>query len=110
MGRDSLFKAKSIDDLICNLLEEDIIGANNEIVFTERSIELIHKIAEKSNNTQIVRKTQEQAEEYAKNLTAEQIYLDMLRKIVEAPTNIHMEMSARMLIPLIDKKLQERDT
>lgn len=35
-------------------------------------------------------------------------YYDMLRKIVDAPTTLHMKCSVRMLIPIIDRKLKER--
>ena len=97
----------SIDDLIYELLEEPVVKENNDIVFTSRSMELTHEIAEKCNSIPIVKETQKQAEEYAKDLTAEQVYVDMLYKIVEAPTRIHMRMSARMLIPIIDKKLMK---
>lgn len=55
-----------------------------------------------------MQKTKEQAEDYAKELSAEQVYLDMLVKIVDAPTEIHMKMSAKMLIPIISRKLKER--
>lgn len=50
----------------------------------------------------------EQAEEYAKDLSAEEVYYDMLRKIVDAPTTLHMKCSVRMLVPIIDRKLKER--
>lgn len=49
-----------------------------------------------------------QAEEYAEGITAEQVYMDMLVKIVEAPTKIHMRLTTRMLIPIISDKLKER--
>lgn len=62
------------------------------------------------NQIPIVKDTQEQAEAYAEGLSAEEVYLDMLQKIVDAPTKIHMLMSARMLIPVIDKKLREEGT
>lgn len=96
-----------INDLICKLLEEPVVQDDNSIVFTSTAVELIREIAEKCNDIPIVQETQEQAEEYAKDLTAEQVYVDMLHKIVAAPTSIHMKMSARMLIPIIDKKLRE---
>lgn len=60
------------------------------------------------NDIPIVQKTKEQVEDYAKELSAEQVYLDMLVKIVEAPTAIHMKMSAKMLIPIISQKLKDR--
>lgn len=97
-----------IDDLICELLEEPVTQENNNIVFTSGSVELIHEIAEKCSTIPIVEKTQEQAEEYAEGLSAEQVYLDMLVKIVDAPTAIHMRLSAKMLIPIISRKLKER--
>ena len=69
---------------------------------------LIHEISEKCKGIQIVEQTREQAEEYAKDLSAEEVYYDMLRKIVDAPTTLHMKCSVRMLVPIIDRKLKER--
>lgn len=97
-----------IDDLICELLEEPNIHQDNTVVFTDEAVRLIHEIAERCNEIPIVQETQEEAERYAKDLSAEQVYVDMLHKIVAAPTRIHMTMSARMLIPIIDRKLKER--
>lgn len=96
-----------IDEMIEKLLSEPIAN-ENEIKFTNRAIELIHKIAEACNDMQIVQETQKRAEEYAKDLTAEQVYYDMLHKIVNAPTMLHMRFSARLLIPIVDRKLKER--
>ena len=64
-----------MDELIKMLLEEPISN-NNEIVFTSRAIELIHQISEECNDIPIVKETKQKAEEYAKNLTAEQVYYD----------------------------------
>ena len=97
-----------INNLICELLEEPVTQEDNGIEFTSRSVELIHEIAEMCNEIPIVKKTKEQAEDYAEGLSAEQVYIDMLVKIVEAPTAIHMKMSAKMLIPIISRKLKER--
>lgn len=96
-----------IDELMEKLLEEPVAD-NNEIVFTSRAVELIHEISEMCKGIQIVEQTREQAEEYAKDLSAEEVYYDMLRKIVDAPTTLHMKCSVRMLVPIIDRKLKER--
>lgn len=96
-----------IDELMEKLLEEPVAD-NNEIVFTSRAVELIHEISEKCKGIPIVEKTRERAEDYGKDLTAEQVYYDMLCKIVDAPTILHMKCSARMLIPIIDQKLKAR--
>ena len=96
-----------IDELMDKLLEEPVVD-NKEIVFTSRAVELILEISEKCKGIQIVEQTREQAEEYAKDLSAEEVYYDMLRKIVDAPTTLHMKCSVRMLVPIIDRKLKER--
>lgn len=96
-----------IDELMEKLLEEPVVD-NNEIVFTSRAVELIHEISENCKGIQIVEQTREQAEEYANDLSAEEVYYDMLRKIVDAPTTLHMKCSVRMLVPIIDRKLKER--
>ncbi len=96
-----------LDKMIEDLLEEPVVD-NNEIVFTSRAVKLIHEISEKCKGIQIVEQTREQAEEYAKDLSAEEVYYDVLRKIVDAPTTLHMKCSVRMLVPIIDRKLKER--
>ena len=96
-----------IDDLICDLLDEPSVQDDNSVVFTDKALELIHEIAEKCKDIPIVKENQKQMEEYAAGLSAEEIYVDMLIKIAAAPTAIHMRMSARMLIPIIEKKLKE---
>ncbi len=96
-----------IDDLICDLLDEPSVQDDNSVVFTDKALELIHEIAEKCKDIPIVKENQKQMEEYAAGLSAEEIYVDMLIKIAAAPTAIHMRMSARMLIPIIEQKLKE---
>lgn len=95
-----------IDDKIATLLELPLLEKDGEMQFAEAHKELIHEISELCGNIPLVQSTKEQAEDYAKYLTAEQVYIDMLNKIVEAPTGIHMRAAARMLIPVIDRKLK----
>lgn len=95
-----------IDGMVDELLGMDIVKDDNTVVFSGDARRLIHEIAEKCSTIPIVDETREQAEEYARGLSAEQVYIDMLYKIVEAPTRIHMRMSVRMLIPIIGQKLQ----
>lgn len=95
-----------IDDMVALLLELKLPEKDGEMQFTEAHKELIHEISELCGNIPLVQSTKEQAEDYAKDLTAEQVYIDMLYKIVEAPTGIHMRAAVRMLIPVIDRKLK----
>lgn len=106
MMKRRMVSMKKLDDMIADLLYMDIVKADNTVIFSDEAKLLIHAIAEKCSTIPIVDETREQAEEYARGLSAEQVYTDMLYKIVEAPTRIHMRVSARMLIPIIDQKLQ----
>lgn len=95
-----------LDEMITDLFDMDIVGEDNSVVFSDEAKQQIHRIAEKCRMIPIVNETKEMAEDYSRDLSAEQIYTDMLHKIVEAPTRIHMRMSAMMLIPVIDRKLR----
>ena len=97
-----------IDQMIEDLLNEPVVNDDNTITFTSKFTQLVHDVAESCSTISIVKRTQERAEEYAKDLTAEEVYFDMLTKIVEAPTALHMRCCARMLIPILSQKLKER--
>lgn len=99
---------KEIDEMIEKLMDMDIVRDNNTVIFSDEATQLIHEIANKCNIIPLIEKTKEQADDYAKELSAEQVYLDMLVKIVVAPTTLHMKMSAKLLIPIISRKLKER--
>lgn len=98
-----------IDDLIGDLLDEPSVQDDDSVVFTDKALGLIHEIAEKCKDIPVVKENQRQMEEYAAGLSAEEIYVDMLNKIVEAPTKIHMRMLVRLLIPIISDKLKSRE-
>ncbi len=99
-----------IDKMVVELLGMDIVKSDNTVVFSNEAKLLIHEIAEKCSSIPIVDETREQAEEYARGLSAEQVYTDMLYKIAEAPTRLHIRVSVRMLIPIIDQKLRSAET
>lgn len=100
---------QQVNGEVAKLLEENVVREDDEIVFTDTAISLIHEIAEKCRNIPIVHKNQDKADEYAQGLTAEQAYLDMLCKIAGAPTKFHMECTVWMLLPVVSKKLKERE-
>ncbi len=95
-----------IDDKVAHLLELPLPDSGGEIQLTDTHIQLIHEISEMCNSIPLVQDTKEQAEKYAEGITAEQVYVDMLHKVVEAPTRLHMRAAVRMLIPVIDRKLK----
>lgn len=100
---------RDVDEMIERLLDMDIVGEDNSIVFTDEAKQLIHEISEECMKASMIVENKDRIDEYGEELSAEDVYVDMLHKIVNAPTNMHMRMSARMLISVIDKKLKERE-
>lgn len=98
---------KDVDEMIERLLDMDIVGEDESIVFTEEAKLLIHEISEECMRASMIVKNKDRMDEYGKGMSAEDVYVDMLHKIVNAPTRLHMRMSARMLISVIDQKLRE---
>ena len=97
-----------IDEMVEQLLDMDMIKEDNSVKFSEDAKRLIHEIAEECK--EFYEATKDRSEGYGDGLTAEQVYVDLLHKIVNAPTSLHMRMSARILIPIIDLKLREEDS
>lgn len=101
---------RDIDEMIERLLDMDIIGEDNSITFTDEAKQLIHEISERCMGATFIVENKDRMDQYGKGLTAEEVYVDMLRKIADAPTSMHMRMSARLLISVIDQKLRNEET
>ena len=95
----------NIENKIEDLLNLPLPEQNGVIQLTDEHKKLIHEISELCKDTPLVQDTKERAEKYAEGITAEQVYVDMLHKIIEAPTILHAVVVPRMLIPVIDRKL-----
>lgn len=94
-----------MDKLIENLLDMELINDNDTVEFTDEARELIHIIAEKCRETTVYKRAAVKSGEYAKTMSAEDMYKDMLLKIVDANTRYEMIIATRLIIPLIDAKL-----
>ena len=70
---------------------------------------LIHEIAEECNSLEVTQKTNTDIPEWIEEATPEEIYIHMLQKIISAPTRIHMLCVPRILLPLIDRKLNSEN-
>ena len=98
---------RDVEKMIERLLHMELVGKDNEVIFTDEARQLIHEISEECMKTTIILDNKDRAEDYGRELSAEDVYVDMLLKIVQAPTTIHMLMSAILLIPIIDQKLRK---
>lgn len=75
--------------------------------FKSEQIEMIRDLANDCKGSGLYEATKDQRAEYVVGLTPEQMFQDMIFKIVEAPTTIHMLATIRLLIPAIYEKIQE---
>lgn len=101
---------------LCELMEE-VENCNPEfklegMIFSDKAKEYIYELAEYSRCLKSYSRTMEGTlgiarKEYEEvGASASRMYIDMLHKIVNAPTVIHMELVPVMLIPLIDERLR----
>lgn len=104
------------NDKLCELMEE-VENCNPEIltdgmIFSDKAKDYIYELAEYSRCLKLYGRTMEgklaiARKEYEEvGASASRIFIDMLHKIVNAPTVIHMELVPVMLIPLIDERLR----
>ena len=85
----------------------EMVGSTRPITFSAEAKALVSEISALCGNMAFVQKTKAQAEEYANGMTAEQVYLDIPAKIVNAPTVVHMNFAVYGLIPVLKEKIEE---
>ena len=100
---------RDVKKMIEQLLHMELVGKDDEVIFTDEAKQLIHEISEECMKSTIILDNKDRVEDYGRELSAEDVYVDMLLKIIHAPTAVHMLMSAILLIPIIDKKLREEE-
>lgn len=105
------------NDKLCELMEE-VENCNptefslDGLIFSDKAKEYIYELADYSRGLKSYKRTMEGKlgivrKEYEEvGASASRMYIDMLHKIVNAPTVIHMELVPVMLIPLIDERLR----
>lgn len=99
-------KTSAIHDKLVEL--EDMLGTSSPITFTAESLALVMETAELCNQIPSVPSTMSQAEDYALNMTAEQVYLDILSKIVNGSSIVHMnDFNVYALVPVLKEKIEQ---
>ena len=79
----------------------------------EKIIKILELVQTKDDGTvekcrilPIYQQNKEKVNTYKDGMTAKQVYIDMCFKIVNAPTQIHMMMAPKLILPVIDDLLQ----
>ena len=112
-----MIKSKDeFNNKLCELMEE-VENCNPEfsmdgMIFSDKAKNYIYELAEYSRSLELYRRMMEGEtgivrKEYEEvGASASSMYIDMLHKILNAPTVIHMELVPVMLLPLIDERLR----
>ena len=94
-------------DLVIELLTITEIKENGEVVFTDRSIEIIKELGEKYEKTPLYRKSRAEKPDWEGEANAGLLFVYMCERIVEAPSTIIMMITPKLLLPIIWEKLQQ---
>ncbi|MCR5329603.1 MAG: hypothetical protein K6E62_00240 [Lachnospiraceae bacterium] len=82
-----------------------MVGTTSPVTFSAEAVSLVGEISDLCNSIASVQSTMEQATEYAQNMTAEQVYLDCLSKILDASTMAHTTFNVYALVPVLQTKI-----
>lgn len=100
-----------IAELMISLIKE--VGGS--CTFSDKSKAIIHDIAEYSRQRELYRRFTDNMSAFMeewqneKDVTAKDVYLHMLDKIVNAPTILHRNTSIILLMPIIDDLLNKNE-
>lgn len=95
-----------MEEKIIKILKLVQTKEDGTVEFSEESRKLIHEVAEECRKLPIYQKNKEKENTYKDGMTAKQVYMDMCFKIVNAPTQIRMMMTPKLMLPVIDDLLQ----
>ena len=95
-----------MEEKIIKIMQLVQIKKDNTVEFSEEAKKLIHEVAEKCRKLPVYKDNIDKADTYKADITAGEIYLNMCLKIANAPTQIHMMATPKMMLPLIDDLLQ----
>ena len=88
-------------DLVIELLTITEIKESGEVIFTDRSIEIIKELGEKYEKTPLYKKSRAENPDWEGEANAGLLFVYMCERITEAPTTIHMMMTPKLLLPII---------
>lgn len=105
---------KSIDELgglMVELIEavEEASKGGEDLIFTQRAVEIVKEIASYSKTTKAYKQTaaQRAADFWAEPHTPADVWTFMLHKIVEAPSELYRDAAVLWHMPTLEKAIEE---
>lgn len=103
---------KSIDELPDLMVEliNNVTAEDDHIEFPGRACEIIKEIVDYAKETKIYSENRKKAESFWENdATPTDIYYFMIRKIVDAPTQIHRDAAVLLHMPALAEALKREE-
>lgn len=92
-----------IDEAVLTILDIKIDGA-----IPEEAKQLIHEAAEEARKTAIYKNSLTKRPKRFDTATAEDLIVEMMLKIIQAPTQLHMRAVPRLMLPAIDEAIRRQ--
>ena len=94
-----------LNELMVELLDGNVKREATE--FTVRGYEIINEISDYAEQTEIFIENKERGKMFDDD-TAQQVFVYILDRIVNAPTTLHRNCSVILLMPIVRQKLREK--
>lgn len=91
--------------LMVEFIDNAVLDKDGNLTgFTDRGKAIIREIADYARSNPLYEKTKEEREQYCSHgPTADNVYVDMLLKVLNAPFTIYRDMTVLMLMPVLDQ-------
>lgn len=96
---------EELSNLMVELLESNVTATTETIEITDRGRQIIDEISDFAEQTRIFQENKDRGA-MLDGASACQVYRHMLDRIVNAPTDFHMDMSVLLIMPFLRQKLK----
>lgn len=95
---------QSEKDKIMELLTVTEVKEGGEVIFTDRSIEILQELGQQYKETALFKKSREDNPDWEGDANAGLLFVYMCERLTEAPSRIHTMIVCKLMIPLIWEK------
>ena len=98
---------QSEKDKIMELLTITEVKEGGEVIFTDRSIEILQELGQQYKETPLFKKSRQDNPDWKGDANAGLLFVYMCERLTEAPSRIHTMIVCKLMIPLIWERLEK---
>lgn len=100
-------KVINAKDKIMELLTITEVKEGGEVIFTDRSIEILQELGQQYKETPLFKKSRQDNPDWEGDANAGLLFVYMCERLTEAPSRIHTMIVCKLMIPLIWERLEK---